>query len=319
MPSPERVPPAFPEPVPARTSVVVIGAGAVGTAVARALVASGRYDLAAVHSRTRASAERAVLSIGAGAVEESLLVAGRRGDVVFIATNDVAIAPVAAALAAGGGVRPGALVVHCSGALTAREVLAPLAARSVAIGSIHPLQTFSRSAGAPVAAIAGSLCAYEGDEGALVRLERLARDLGGTPFRIHPESKPLYHAAAALASNAVVALLSVATGVLSRLGLAPAESLAALLPLVRGTVANLESAGLPGALTGPIARGDVDVVRRHLESLRAAEPEALAVYVALAEETIRVARRRGSLSAEGESILRALVVGAARPSREAAP
>lgn len=320
MPPPERTPlPSLSRTETPRTRLVVIGAGAVGTAVASALVASGRYDLAAVHSRTRASAERAVRAVGAGAVEDDLLVAGRKGDVVFISTTDVAIAPVAAALARGGGVVPGALVVHCSGALTAREVLSPLSALSVAIGSIHPLQTFARLAapGAP-ASIASALCAYEGDEEALPRLERIARDMGGTPFLIRPESKPLYHAAAALASNAVVALLSVASGVLSRLGLGPEAALEALLPLVRGTIANLESAGLPGALTGPIARGDADVVRRHLASLAAAEPAAHAAYVALSDETIRVARRKGSLSPAGEDLIRSLVAASAAAGRETA-
>ena len=103
-------------------------------------------------------------------------------------------------------------------------------------------------------------------------------------------SAPAYHAAAALASNALVALASVAAQVS---GLS--DGLKALLPLLYGAVDNLDRLGLPAALTGPIERGDISTVEAHLQALQH-NPTALSVYAALGKATADVARSKESLS-----------------------
>ncbi len=287
--------------------VAVIGAGAVGTAIAAALSRGSRFRVTSVHSRTREKAERAArLAGGAATVAESAAAAARDADVVLVTTPDDAISRVAEALAAASAFRRGALVAHCSGALAASDALRAAKERGARIGSIHPLQSFAGAEPAS-ARLDGVLIACEGDDDAAADLEAIARDLGGTPFRVKQEDKPLYHAAAALASNSLVALVSLSVSLLASLGLERGRALASLLPLVRGTVENLGALGLPRALTGPIARGDVDTARKHAGALSSRAPAALPAYLALAEETIAVAREKGTLSAEAERGIRGLL------------
>ena len=140
------------------------------------------------------------------------------------------------------------------------------------------------------------------------QLLRLVADLGGTPLILRAEDKALYHAAAVLASNYVVTLAKLATDLWLRLGQERPAALKALLPLIQGAVDNLNAVGLPAALTGPIARGDVPTVRRHLEALADAAPSLQTVYRDLALETIPVALARGGLSEAAAIELRDLLV-----------
>jgi predicted short-subunit dehydrogenase-like oxidoreductase (DUF2520 family) len=119
---------------------------------------------------------------------------------------------------------------------------------------------------------------------------RLIGALDGTAILIPPTLRPLYHAGAVTASNFLVTLAAAAAGMLRSAGVEGDDALRALLPLMRGTLANLEEVGLPGALTGPIVRGDTETVRMHLARLSG---EARAVYCALGIETLRLAREAG--------------------------
>src|SRR4030065_2049153 len=95
----------------------------------------------------------------------------------------------------------------------------------------------------------------------------MAEDLGGRSLTIRPEDKSLYHAAAVVTSNYTVTLMHMAVEMWRAFGVEPAVALQALLPLLRGTVRNIEVVGLPRWLTGPVARGGVTPVRAHLETL----------------------------------------------------
>src|SRR5690606_8021447 len=132
--------------------------------------------------------------------------------------------------------------------------------------------------------------ALAGQPGALAVGRRLVRALGGRPFVIPPTLRPLYHAAATYASNYLVALIAVAARLMQSAGVDQEDALPAMLHLVRGTLDNLEQLGPAAALTGPIARGDVDTVRLHLARL---SDEDRALYCALGRETVRLARAAG--------------------------
>lgn len=265
----------------------IIGAGAVGTALAVALARAG-VAVVAVASRRRESAARlaAVIPGCRAAAAQAVVDAA---DLVFLTVPDDAIAAVAAALAW----RPGQAAVHCSGALPA-AVLAPVARQGAQAGGFHPLQTFAGREAAPV--LASATVAIEAEPPLWDELARLAESLGCAVVRLRAEDRPRYHAAAVLASNYVVTLLHLATALWGEFGAPPETALRALLPLVRGTVDNLERVGLPAALTGPIARGDAGTIRRHLAALHG-QPAALAVYTALGQATVPVARAKGSLDA----------------------
>jgi len=132
----------------------------------------------------------------------------------------------------------------------------------------------------------------EGDAEAVEAAERIARALRGHVLLLSPENKALYHAACALASNALVALEWTAAGVLRKVGLTEEAAAATLLPLVQGTLQNVKSLGLEKALTGPVLRGDVATVRRHLEALQG-DPATREVYTVLGRQIIGLAAKRG--------------------------
>ena len=185
-------------------------------------------------------------------------------EVVLLCVPDTAISDVA------GGLTPGhGWIGHVSGA-TPLSALAPHEKRF----SMHPLQTFTRSRGPEQ--LDGAYAAVSGETPqALAVATELARMLGLQPFELADDRRSLYHAGAAIASNYLVTLYRIASGLLADAG-APPE---ALVPLMRQTIEN----GFE--LTGPIARGDWATVDAHLDAIRAAQPEVEPVYRVLAEAT----------------------------------
>ncbi len=270
----------------------IIGAGTVGRALARLLSGQG-HEFVGAASRSIGSAQAACELAGAGHPSEDPAELAREADLVFITTPDDAIGGVCAHLGRARALRPETVVAHCSGALSS-NVLADARSCGAHVGSMHPLQTLASPEQA-VALLPGSWCCIEGDEPAVEVLECVARALSMHAFRIRTEAKPLYHAAAIVSSNYLVALQAAALKLAAAAGIEPADALHALLPLIRGTVSNIEALGIPAALTGPIARGDVETVRRHLAALAAHAPDLLDLYRVLGREAIEVARDKGTL------------------------
>lgn len=283
-----------------------------GTALSLVLAAAGyevlgaysRHPHSAAAQRYRALTGRPVLD---GAGDGRLL---READVIFVTVPDQAIASVAATLAASGQLRPGQVAVHTAGVL-ASSALDPVGQAGLARLSLHPLQTVANPALAHTL-LRGAYCTLEGDEAAVAQGWEWVKAWGGVPLTLRAEDKPRYHAAAALASNAVVALMAVAAS------LFPAEGpgLPPLLPLLQGALGNLESLGVPAALTGPVERGDVATVALHVQALRA-HPTALRIYAALGEATVRLAFAKGSLLAEQCDALISLLRSAAEDAEDA--
>ncbi|MCY4639559.1 MAG: DUF2520 domain-containing protein [Chloroflexi bacterium] len=267
-------------------AVGVVGCGRLGASLALGLASAG-YRIAAVAGRGSRRAEGLAEAIpGARALAAPELVRG--SDLILLAVPDDAVAAVAAALPW----RRGQAAVHCAGALDLGP-LAPLAARGAARGCLHPLQAFPDPGGSPERGrgIAVGIEAAEGagtDLGAL--LEALAADLGaGATVRLEGVDRSCYHAAAVLASNDVVALAAAAARAWTLAGLPASEAPRALGPLLAGAasaVAGLPpGAALASALTGPLARGDLATVARHLDAL-AREPSLRALYAALGRELL---------------------------------
>ena len=244
-----------------RPSVAVVGCGRAGGSIALALDRAG-YRIAALWSRSRAGRQRAhrlldapVLATPADAAHEA--------DVTFVAVPDDAVAGVAAWVAEG--VVPGRRVVHTSGSVSV-EALAPAREAGARIGSVHPLQTLP-DARRGADALVGAAVAVTCDPSDRRSLHRLVSAWGGRPFPLPDESKTLYHAAAVFASNYVVASLWAAAELLERAGVPNGNAL--LWPLVRQSVENVAARGAERSITGPVARGDAGVVRRHIDALRA--------------------------------------------------
>lgn len=272
--------------------IAVIGVGRAGGAMGRALHAAG-YPLAAVWSRTHARASALAVETGAR-VASSPADAACDAELVLLAVTDAQIAPLATALAAESHPCVEAVVAHLSGASGA-ALLDPLAQAGWRTAAFHPLQTFADEH-SPL--LANTLFAIEADDHDAAMLAQVAQRLGGQPLRLATVDRPLYHAAATITANYTVTLISQAVGLLAQCGLSSTQSLAALLPLLRGAVDNLSRVGLPDALTGPIVRGDSETVARHLAALIQRAPELLPTYRALGEATVDLAAACGAEPAQ---------------------
>jgi predicted short-subunit dehydrogenase-like oxidoreductase (DUF2520 family) len=223
-------------------------------------------------------------------------------DLILLTVPDGAIPAVAERLAGTGRIGAAHVVLHTSG-LMDRRALVALEATGAALGSLHPLQTIADPASAP-AAFHGAYAAVEGDVRAVETASLVARAVGLTPFPISGGSKALYHATAALLANSTVALAGLAERLARDAGL-PEELRARIyLPLLRGTVENLERLGPARALTGPVRRGDVVTIERHLAALPAGDR---ALYRALGRLILALAREAG-LEAEAADRVEALLV-----------
>jgi predicted short-subunit dehydrogenase-like oxidoreductase (DUF2520 family) len=298
--------------------VAVVGAGAVGTALARRLAEQGR-PVQAILSRDRADAQALAERVGASVASDAWTDLPEAVRVVFLCVPDDALPDVARALAAVAHPWTRTVVGHTSGARTA-AVLAPLADAGAATLSFHPLQTFTPDT--PPDAFADVAIGIEGAPAAVAAGTALARALGARPVELSARGKALYHCAAALASNGLVALMAVVEELLAAADVEGEEASAAALmaPLVEQTWANLRSATPEGVLTGPVARGDRDTVAAHLEALREEAPHLLPLYAALSTEMARVAVRGGQTEApSAEEVLQMLQRALPSSSDDSAP
>jgi predicted short-subunit dehydrogenase-like oxidoreductase (DUF2520 family) len=289
---------------------VIVGAGMVGRGLAAALHAKGAA-VAAVASRRLASAEAAAGLAGGAFATTDAAQAARRGDAVVLSVPDDAVAAVCERVAAGGGFAPGDVAVHCSGALGSDALAAARARRASAL-AFHPIQTFAR---VDPALFEGIVCSLEGDPDAVALGRAMAALLGARPVAVRPEDKALYHAALCVACNYFATLADAGAALLEQAGFG-GDALDALLPLLRGTVDNLARVGLPGALTGPISRGDVATLREHLAQLDARAPALLPLYRCVGLRTIDLARRKGTVDERQADAMRTLL---AAPPGEDAP
>jgi len=276
---------------------VVAGAGAAGTGVALALHRSGwPVDALACRSVERAQERVALLDTGRALSLEQLCAeqpADGAARLLLIAVPDHAIAELASHLSR----RPWApdsVALHLSGSVEV-AALQPLRDAGLAVGGCHPLKSFVDPQRA-AETMADTVFALEGDAAAAALAEQLAHDLHARPFTLRPGRRAAWHAAATHASNHLVALLDQALDLAQTAGLSRDQARAALLPLLDGTLHNLRAHPPAEALTGPVLRGDVDVVARHLTTLAAGPADSAAAYRALARRALALARTRGTLT-----------------------
>lgn len=255
----------------------IIGLGRVGGAMLPLLREAGHTPVWAVSSKrtVREVPTHRAIPEGPGGAQ-----------IVFLAVPDGAIRDTAGRIhTLWGGQSRDVIFLHFSGLLTSDE-LGPLAADGAQTGSLHPLQSIIHAEQARLA-LKESVFSFEGSAGAGLAARHVAESLGVSLLAIAKHDKVLYHAAAVVASNYLVALLDQASSIMRHVGMDPAH----LMPLVRGTLANIARHG-GAALTGPVARGDWDTVRAHAEALRTGFPDILPPYMELGRYAARMAGRR---------------------------
>ncbi|MFA5308110.1 MAG: DUF2520 domain-containing protein [Dehalococcoidales bacterium] len=279
-----------------------IGAGKVGTALAVLLSRKG-YAVAGVNSRSRTSAEKLAAAVSDCKVFSSYQETADAADIIFVTTPDNAIAAVTARVKW----RAGKSVIHCSGA-DSTAILEPARASGAMVGGFHPLQTFAGVKEA-LENLPSSTFALESEEPLLANLKKMADDLGGNWITLQAGDKVAYHAAAVFASNYLVTLVKMATDLWQTFDIPTDQATKALLPLIRGTLHNIETIGIPQCLTGPIARGDAGTVSKHLQALQEKAPALLFPYKELGLQTIPVALAKGTITGRQAAELELIIKG----------
>ena len=266
-----------------------IGAGTVGTALAVKLRSKG-YPVVAISSRSQTSARNLAQAISGGSPASNNQDVADMAELVFITTPDDAIASVASQIKW----HEGQGVVHCSGA-DSTDILEPAKKLGASVGVFHPLQTFANVKQA-IENISGSTFTLEAEEPLLETLKDMTTALGGRWIELKAGDKVIYHASAVIVSNYVVTLVKLATDLWQGFGISINQAVQALLPLLEGTIHNIETIGIPECLTGPIARGDIGTIKKHLYALGEAAPSLLATYRELGLKTIPIALAKGRIN-----------------------
>jgi len=269
-----------------RPRVGFIGAGRVGKGLSLAFSRCG-YDVVGVAGRS--PREKQIIFENAA--------------VVFLTVPDDALPAVAREQPW----RAGKSAVHCSGAAEL-AVLDHAKQAGAQVGGFHPLQMFA-DAEVSARGLKGCTIAVEGQDPLAATLLRMVADIGARPLRVPPGARAAYHAAAHYAGPFIAALLAEAVTVWGRIGIREEDALAALLPLARGSLDAVAHSGLPRAMAGSVARGDVQTLQRHVDSLAALGPEIGGFYRELALKTLPLAIAAGKLDAARAARVREVLEG----------
>ncbi len=282
--------PLSPSPLPL---TYILGAGRLGTALAQSFLTQ-ELPLLGLWNRKppQHQHQHPPLPYTLGPLPLASL---QKADLLLLTVSDAAIPQLAQLLLEQQAVRPGQVILHCSGR-SPSSVLQPLAQAGCAIGRMHPLQPVTQVP--PEGQLfQGVAVGVEGTKQAVAVATQLTKTLGGTVFSLQDSHPALYHAAAVMASNYVVSLSHLACQLMKASGV-QAEPLPLLLPLLKLAVNNLEQQGLPEALTGPISRGDLPTVEEHIQALAKHSPHLLPLYIQLAQATVSLAQHQAHNSPE---------------------
>ena len=265
-----------------KPSVAIVGPGRLGRALALELRRAG-YRISEIVSRDTTASKRKARELarkvdGQASTSDTACL---DADLIWFCVPDQEIAAASHQLASAI-VWKKKIVFHSSGALASDELKA-LRRRGASAASVHPLMTFVSGS---IPSLQGVPFAVEGDATAVRAARRIVRNLGGEAFTIRKQHKAAYHAWGAFTSPLLVATLVTGERLARAAGLSAVEARKKLLPIVKQTIRNYEALGPAGAFSGPIVRGDVETVRKHLQVLRRV-PQAKHVYLALARAALR--------------------------------
>ncbi len=281
------------------TSITIVGLGSVGSALLHvftkeSLPVRNVYNRSEVpvsiqnkYSETRFTQSLNELNFTAG-------------QPVFITVSDDAIADTVARLSEGKQDLADVHFVHCSGT-HASQILAPLQEKGAKVASFHPMKAITRK----TVSFKDIWFDMEGDRELLEELEQIAHIMEAKTFEVLPKAKPLLHASAVVASNYLVVLAELVTRITGMGEVSPEHALQAMMPLMQNTLQNVEELGVTDALTGPIARGDVETIQQHIKSMQA-NSELLMLYKTLGLEAVKIAERKSGETASLKEIKKLL-------------
>ena len=277
-----------------------IGAGRLGSALAWSIAQRG-LRVVAVASMIPADAHKLAAPIEGCAVASCSQDVVDACDLVFVTTPDDAIATTTAEIRW----RQGVAAVHCSG-VTDIAALDSAAQDGATTGGFHPMQTFGDPAAA-VRSLPGCTITIEAGEPLNGVLVALAQRLECRVNRLPPGMRGRYHAAAGYTSQFINALFAEGAKIWQSWGATEEDAVRALLPLARGTLESIASAGVAGGMPGPISRGDVGSIGKHVAALTPLGPDVMEFYRVVCERTIPLGIERGAIDEETASRLRSIL------------
>ncbi|HAT1596382.1 TPA: DUF2520 domain-containing protein [Legionella pneumophila] len=258
----------------------IIGAGRLGKNLGIAMSVNQIASLSSICNSHLRSARVACNEIGFGNAVAKISELSE-ADITWITCRDDSISDVVSILDDVQILKKGSLVIHCSGALNS-SVLLPLKKQGCYIASLHPLKAF-RSNSLDSNAFKQVHCVIEGDSEACRWLKPAFEKLGASIIAVEPEMKAIYHAAATIAANYLVTLASYSEELLLQAGIQQAQSRKMICDLMHSNIVNLSQAdSIESALTGPLARGDMQTISLHLEAIKNRDISSLYKTMALA-------------------------------------
>lgn len=262
-----------------------IGAGKVGVGLGAYFVSKG-LNVSGYLSRSLESSENAAEITNSYAFSDTLHLADGC-DIIFITTPDDSIGGVWNELVKFN-IR-GKIICHTSGSLSS-AVFENAAQYGAFVYSIHPMYAFANKNGA-VMGLENACFSIEGDKACLQDLRKLISELGNKTLIIKTDKKVLYHISNVMASNLVLALLSIASDCIEESGVKGEDSIQALMPLINGNINNICEKGFVNSLTGPIERNDILTLNKHLEAL----PKKFGkIYAELSLQLTNIAKQKHS-------------------------
>lgn len=264
-----------------------IGAGKVGISFGRYLV-DNHIPVTGYTSRSYEAAKRAADFTG-GQCFNSIEELVKKADIIFVTTPDAVISSIAQKLL-GCQLRRGQIFIHMSGGLSSSE-LGPVKDKGCHVASLHPLQAFA-DINKAVVDLGNTFFSLEGDKEAINILEEIIKQCGNPYVILAAENKSLYHSAACVASNYLVTLLYFAERLLAAADISNEVGIEALIPLIKSSIENAKSLGTADAITGPIARGDVNTINLHMQAINKHCPELKELYSCLGRATLELASKK---------------------------
>lgn len=271
----------------------IIGAGKVGCSIIIGLSMKG-IDLGGVYTRTSGTVDYINEFTGKLYVNDldSVIL---NSNVIFITVSDLELEFITKQIVNNSEKLPikGKIFFHCSGALSSDE-LNLLSWQGAHTASFHPIQTFPDRKES-WKNLENIYFGFEGSENAYEKAENFARLFNSRILKIEKKNKSLYHIAACFLSNYMVTIFYTANEMLKKAGIDDNDSIRAFTPLINKTLRNIFNIGVLEALTGPISRGDINVLIDHMKSLKIAAPEFIDLYKSLGEVTCEIALKNKSI------------------------
>ncbi len=290
---------------PKKPHVQLLGAGRTGTAISVAL-SRARYRFTWIGSKKLEDARALARKVGIGRYGAGFNGFGEKAELLLLAVPDGEIRNTAAEAVRAGIVDSKTFALHFSGALGSSELEAALLA-GASVMAFHPAQTLTMSSN-PLTVFRDICFDMEGDDAACALGERIAADLGAVSIRLDPKQRVLSHLAMTAASNYTVSLMHLAGEIMAAAGIPKDKTAMMLRPLFSATAQNVTSIGTIKALTGPVSRGDTDVLKRHFEALAEFDERYRTVIRELALTALDIAVGRGDVTPEKSGEIKRIIL-----------